>query len=224
MSQWISHRLSPDDWGMSPSINDACLDLAALGLVHTISVCVKRPYFFHRLDDLIEMQKCEKAKVAIHLDLDHSNCYLPWHCLWIPTSALKRELESQMAAAKDAGLRVESVNGHRHIHLYPGPLSLVRIWGLPLRLPSDRAHRASYYGGVAAALAFRANWRRAGYLRADDLATVREFSEKLSGFSELLCHPAREDDFSRITFTDSLRGERVQEYRSIFRILGEMNG
>ncbi len=193
-------------------------------MAHTVSVCVKRPYFFHRLNDLIEMQKAEKTKVAVHLDLDHSNCYLPWHCLWIPSPPLKAELESQKEAAEHAGICVNSVNGHRHIHLYPGPLSILRKWRLPLRLPSDRSHRASYYGGVAARLAFSADWRRAGYLRSDDLASVAEFSEKLAAFPELLCHPAKEDDFSRIIFSDSLREERVQEYQSIFRIVGERNG
>jgi predicted glycoside hydrolase/deacetylase ChbG (UPF0249 family) len=214
----LHRHLSPDDWGMSPSINDACLELAYANLTHTISVCVKRPFFRHRLDELIRLQKPGKTQVALHLDLDFpERC--AWHSLWWRTGNLEEEIEKQRSLFLESGLSLDSVNGHRHVHLYPGPLSVVSEWGLPLRLASDPSHWRSYVSGQVVRILKKAQWRKSGYLRPRDLTDIESLERKAGSFPELLCHPASRDDFSQIAFPDPLRSERVDEFNGIIRIL-----
>lgn len=209
-------RLSPDDWGFSPSVNTAILDLARRGLVHSVSLSVVREFVRHGLDELLGFQG---VRLSLHLDLSHSSAKVPYWQLWFGGRKLKEEIDRQLNIARSLGLRLDSLNGHRHVHFYPAVLRQLRCLGLPLRRMEDRAHWPSYLAGKLASVFYSGGWESCGYLRASDLKTKSRFRRKISSFPQTICHPASSLDLPLQQLDDSLRQARVSEFEGILRLL-----
>lgn len=213
-------RLSPDDWGFSPAINDAALELAGRGWAHTVSVSVRGAFVRHRLDELRRFQEAGLVRVALHLDLSDAGAGASR--LFRGGGALEAEVLEQLSRFEALGLRLESVNGHRHVQLYPAVFPLVARLGIPVRLMADPSHLRTFLPGRIWALSSQVRWERAGYLLPADLRSGAAFSAKLRRFPQVICHPAVKFDFAGMK--DRLRGERVDEYRRILHCAGEAGG
>ena len=214
-------RLSPDDWGFAPSINEAALHLARLGWVHTVSVAVLRPHFSHGISELREMQKAGCVRVALHFDLDFPERSLPTFSR-LSGKGVAAELDRQIDFFRASGLRLDSLNGHRHVHLFPAVARRVVATGLPLRRMFDTSHWPSFAMGCWTANRYRAPWESSGYLRGGDLKSREAFFAKVFApqFSQVICHPAVRDDFNEVQMVDPLRLARVEEYRWTLSFLG----
>lgn len=119
-----------DDWGMTPAINEAILELARAGALRSVSLITNLPYLSHGLGELASLPGVE---LALHVNLtlgpslarpartfgglrslvrdlalgriDH-----PW---------IREEIAAQHEAALAAGARVSLFDGHQHVHLLP---------------------------------------------------------------------------------------------------------
>ncbi|HEY8278370.1 MAG TPA: ChbG/HpnK family deacetylase [Bdellovibrionota bacterium] len=211
----LTHKLSPDDWGFAPSINEAAIALAERGLVHTVSVSVRRKFARHKIDELRDLQGEGQVRVALHLDFSFAGCKVRKIHLFTGHALAWREIHEQLWLFREMGLRLDSLNGHRHVHLYPGVLRDLRFAGVPLRLPADASHLGSCLAGLIVRVAKGITWERAGYLRGRDIAHASHLQRKLTKFPQLLCHPAAFDDFDKAEMADPLRGERVTEYNRL---------
>lgn len=214
LAQMAERKLSPDDWGFSPAINEAMLALAERGWVHTVSVLPEAPCVAQGVERLRAMQQEGKIQVALHFTA-------PLARLWHFSSA-RSALKKQAERLGSLGLRMDSINGHRHVHLHPFFLRAAReiFPHHPLRVMRDPAHFSSW---AASSLAHMwipgVNRQRCGYLLREDLASPESLARKLSAFEQVICHPAMRDDFASAGMTDRLRGERVEEYRLLREFL-----
>jgi predicted glycoside hydrolase/deacetylase ChbG (UPF0249 family) len=125
---------------------------------------------------------------------------------------VEQELDAQVRRALDAGLTIDHVDGHQHLHVLPGALErVVRVCerhGIrAMRLPLDPGTGPARLAGeakrlVVAALAWRARDRLPPWLRTPDSClgvaasgrldrrTLLRILDRLPpGTSELMCHP-----------------------------------
>lgn len=210
---------SPDDWGFSPSINEACLFLAERDLVNTVSISVTRGHWHHRLEELKNLKCQKKVRLALHLDLSYHGCQVARADWWFSKKAARHELTRQLSILTKGGLEIDSLNGHRHVHLYPAVLMAASELGLPLRLPADPAHPNSFYSALLLRWVWWVRWEKVGYLKPEDLENLASLQNKRLRFNSVICHPASQNDFSLIGATDPLKQERVDEFYSLRKLL-----
>jgi predicted glycoside hydrolase/deacetylase ChbG (UPF0249 family) len=67
----------------------------------------------------------------------------------IDMADVERELAAQIAAARDAGLTVDHLNSHQHVHMFPGLREVVVDLAHRFDVPAVRVTRAQGHGPVA---------------------------------------------------------------------------
>jgi predicted glycoside hydrolase/deacetylase ChbG (UPF0249 family) len=140
-----------------------------------------------------------------------------YHTGHIKLDEVERELRRQLDRLAEAGLAIGHLNSHQHLHALPGVfavvLRLARERGIGyVRLPVDRQPRRlptvrALLVAALAAYALRARrWVDAGAVALSDatigiteagrLTTARivRLLPKVSGLSELVCHPGVEEE------------------------------
>lgn len=238
---------SADDWGLSPAVNDAILELAEAGLLRSVSLFANLPHLGHGLGEL----ERTGVELAAHLNFtlgrpltenvpsltNRHGCFRGFRSFvargllgLISREEVRREAEAQLRALRTR-CKIESVNGHQHAHLLPWMATPVaeaaKAFGITkVRFMEDRAHLPSL-------LATR--WSRANYARAWPEAVLeptlylwptggwseRRLERKVARAAEraLLVHPAAEDDFAGLEFKDRLTAARVREFERLRRLV-----
>ena len=163
----IARRLivNADDFGLSPSVNQAVVTAHRDGILTTASLMVNEPGF----EEAIALAKQNpRLGVGLHLALSHGHAaLLPGEIPGLvnergefsnrPVSTglryfvrrdlreeLRREIKAQFEKFKATGLPLDHVNGHLHFHFHPRVFSM-----LASAVPSEL--------GLAARVACRAN-------------------------------------------------------------------
>jgi len=148
--QKIPTKISADDWGLSPAVNQGILHLAQGGVIKRVSLMANTRYLQQGLSELtaipgIELgihfnltygKPCQPHPPAIHPLLLNS-CFLPspfvFLMRWLnPRSQraqkgtfVRAELQSQLEILKNLGIRPKYLDGHHHIHLVPGLIDAI---------------------------------------------------------------------------------------------------
>lgn len=234
---------SADDWGLSPAVNEAILELARAGVLRSVSLFANLPYLEHGLNEL------ERAGVELAAHLNFTlgrplsdqvpslvnpegrfRAFRPflWRGLFglVCKEEVRREAEAQLRLL-GSRCAISSVNGHQHAHLLPWmaePIALAaKAFGIQkVRMMEDPAHRPSLLATRWSRGRYRRAWPEAELEPAHYLWPTGAWSpdrlaakiEKAEGRA-LLVHPATADDFYSVEFADSLRAERVREFRSL---------
>jgi hopanoid biosynthesis associated protein HpnK len=156
--------VNADDFGRSPSINQAVLRAHREGILTTASLMVNEP----GVDEAVRMaRENPKLGVGLHLALVCGAAALPASqiphlansngrfsndpvstgCRYFFSSACRKELqaeiEAQITKFHATGLPLDHVNGHLNLHLHPTVLTILldnaQRWGIrALRLTRDR--------------------------------------------------------------------------------------
>jgi len=155
--------VNADDFGRSPSINEAVIRAHREGILTTASLMVTG----EAAEEAVRLaRETPTLGVGLHLTLVHGSSVLPPSRIpglvdsrgqfsnqpalaglryWLRRGLreeLKAELAAQFERFRDTGLTLDHVNGHLHLHLHPVVFDLLaahsRDWGVKaLRLTRD---------------------------------------------------------------------------------------
>ncbi|OGR61574.1 MAG: hypothetical protein A2X36_07160 [Elusimicrobia bacterium GWA2_69_24] len=142
------------------------------------------------------------------------------------------ETGRQAGRVKALGVPLTGVEGHHHAHLLPpvfaAAAAALRDAGIDwVRLPADPGHAPSFLAGkaftgwlgcaVTAQVCRGFRLQRTLYLNAADRRSAAALDRKLLNADGLpvIVHPAQHDDLALMKHTDSLREERVAEFRKL---------
>lgn len=159
--------VNADDLGLHPSLDAGILRAHREGIVTSATLLVRGP----GAPEAVRRAKAQGLALGVHLALstrlacaapaaevptvapggrlragwaDFARAWLTGH---IRRVEVERELEAQLARARELGADVDHLDAHQHLHLLPGirPLveTLARREGLPVRWP-DRLPRLSW--------------------------------------------------------------------------------
>lgn len=149
-AQWKA-TFTADDWGMSPGINAAILEMAQKGLIKRISILAGSPFVKHGLDELL---KIPNLQFGLHFNLtlfpplfeEQQDAFSPfmdqvsfhykplWKLNWIWLSPFNRAatraaafdaFKGQLEKLRSLKVPVTYFDGHQNVHLLPGLFSLV---------------------------------------------------------------------------------------------------
>jgi hopanoid biosynthesis associated protein HpnK len=161
-----SRRLivNADDFGRSPSINQAVIRAHREGILTTASLMVAEP---HAAEAVALARETPRLGVGLHLALVHGTSVLPVETIpqlvnaakefsnnapgagwrYFASTRCRAQLRDEIAAQFQkfhaTGLPLDHVNGHLHLHLHPVVFGILmenaREWGITaLRLTDDR--------------------------------------------------------------------------------------
>lgn len=154
-------RITADDWGFSPGVNEGILELAKLGVVSNVAVAVNMPFWKNYWKDLLSV---EGVEISLHLNFCFGPSIEKVPSLINPRTGefynlsqfalrslmgkvspedLQKETQAQidlLQSAMNSPLR--TINGHQHCHLVPGVMKailpiLIRTEVKRIRLPWD---------------------------------------------------------------------------------------
>ncbi len=147
-----------DDYGMSPGINTAVERLHQAGRLSSVSIMTNRPWSAAALD---YARQADDLRSGVHLNLttgrprlpmdqaatlvDQDGNFMPIALLLrrllagrVDRDELRRELETQIEAALDAGLAIQHLDSHMHFHAIPSLGQLVCDLALRYDVPAVR--------------------------------------------------------------------------------------
>lgn len=221
-----------DDWGMSPSINDAIIALIEKKLIYSVSILVEAEFIDYRLNDLLEYHKSNEIMLSFHFNLTYGTNYRS--PLDLISSYIFKKLDKglievllmkQLAIAKEKKINFDIIDGHHHVHLLPFVFSVMdKNFGIikikKIRLMIDKSHLSSFLLSLLNIQLYKKQmmkWEKeeCGYLLESDLQTEDIFNKKIVKFNRLIIHPARYNDFDQINFYDKLTTQRVNEFIKI---------
>lgn len=155
--------INADDFGLREQVNRTIIDGCAAGLLSATSVLANMPASAQALALARDHRDLD---VGIHLNLScgepaapvsrvrslvrEDGRFQPMMCAWlwkmlrsrVRTEEVRIEFEAQIGRVVDAGVRPTHLDGHHHVHLFPGilPLAidLARRFGIPaVRVPRE---------------------------------------------------------------------------------------
>jgi predicted glycoside hydrolase/deacetylase ChbG (UPF0249 family) len=165
-----------DDLGLDAAANDGIERALAAGLVREVSLVVTGPYAER---GAAIARAAKGAGVGLHLNLtegdaltglvpgvtDRAGRFLGLPSLLFLASIgrvrdVRREVDAQLARLRELGFAPSHLNGHHHVHLFPGVreavADAVREAGIRhVRLPVERTPRLSATRWLCARLAAR---------------------------------------------------------------------
>src|SRR5438067_1188540 len=114
--------LTADDWGLSPEINDAILELARRKIIARVSIMVRQVSVTYKLKDLLEIPNITHG---LHFDLTSTQQKRPLPLLfeWLFSWGARRkklkdevrqELRSQLEKAETLGIKISYFDSHEH--------------------------------------------------------------------------------------------------------------
>lgn len=146
MIDWRHNHLTADDWGLNPAVNDAILELARQGIVTRVGILPEMGATAYRLKELQDLP----VSIGLHFNLTEkqepvSRGRLFFQLLFGFKSSreIAAELRHQLQALQMLNLKVQYVDGHEHVHIFPGVLRaaapvLAEFGITQMRLPYDR--------------------------------------------------------------------------------------
>lgn len=235
-------RLTADDWGMSPGVNDGIYELARVGMIRRVSVLANAKYVDYRLDDL---KKLPGVTFGLHYDLTHktdgdylspARYLLSWFIIvgsWRRHRVLDacRELKNQLDRLESLGIKATHMDGHHHMHLAPGLLphllpEISKRGIKEIRCPFDSRlwFTKKFILNILSLIAknhIRSLPRsvlkvpKFNYPFWSDFLNVGSFRKSLVTHpdSDFMTHPALEDDLEKVGDPDIYRWQRVHEFR-----------
>ena len=153
-------NFTADDWGMSPGINAAILEMAMRGLIKRVSILAGSPFVKHGLDELLQIPGLQ---FGLHFNLtlfpplfeEQQDAFSPfmdtvsfhykplWKLNWIWLSPFHRSasraaafdaFKGQLEKLRTLKVPVSYFDGHQNVHLLPGLLTLIHPelvkWGI----------------------------------------------------------------------------------------------
>lgn len=197
-----------DDWGLSPAVNEAILELARRGHLLSVSCMAGLEFTGYRIGELAALGP-EGPEIFLHFNLTFGNPLSP--AAEVPSLGGKRgfhshpvllarslsgrirageaakELTAQWNALERLGVTIAGVDGHHHIHLLPAISSAVARFlagksHLRARMMVDRSHWPSYLLSAAFRMLRGGAFERVQeclYLRPSDLRSKEAFFGKL---------------------------------------------
>ena len=225
-------KFCADDWGMSPSINDAILDLIENKLIYSVSIIIGGKYVDYRLRELLLLQKTNEVKLSLHFNLTYKHEFrspiqvlIAYALRRINYSSVRKELLNQIKIAESKEIHFDMIDGHHHIHLLPFVFKVInqnvdKININAIRVMNDILHFTSYSVSLMVSILFKKelkNWILidCGYLLASDLKSNESIASKTKKFERLIIHPAKYYDFDKVDFSDSLKEQRILEFQKI---------
>ena len=171
--------VNADDFGRSPSINEAVIQAHVSGMLTTASLMVGEASF----TEAVELAKKQpRLGVGLHLTLSCGRATLPpeeikgladtsgnfgdnpaavgWRYFFRRElhAPLRREIHAQFEKFQATGLRLDHVNGHQHLHLHPTVLRILMADADQLGIRHVRLTRDPFW--LNARLASGAWWYR----------------------------------------------------------------
>lgn len=237
-------EITADDWGISPGVNQAILELARLGIIRRVSILARSRYLREGLE---ELRSIPGLSLGLHFELtfDRPGALTAEGLLarWLnPFSdrdrlrrEARRELDAQLAALLEAGVRPAYLDGHQHVHLVPGVIDalaepLLRAGIRQVRLPYDPGLWLTPKAAInLLSLVTRSRLRAHGFVslrcfypRARHFMDPGRLRASLArrGGAEVIVHPSVTDDFDRLRIPDPYSAGRVLEFRALRMLAG----
>lgn len=233
-----SPLFSADDWGLSPGVNWGILELAKAGVIQQVSIMSDAPFVNVGLDELKQQRH---VRLGLHFNLTHDKKFAgPGKLLFKSLTDfsaksrfrnyVREQLESQLNTLEQLGVRVSHIDGHHHIHVFPGIIDDVigaatsknirnlrlpldkKLWNtrrFPLVWLSNRAQKKMDLGGL------RYNFFL--YPQSEHFANASVLNDFIqsSPDSEIIVHPAETDDLHVHSINDTYTTGRVREYQTL---------
>ncbi len=235
-------RITADDWGMSPAVNEGILQLVEKGIVKRVSMLADAPFLEVKLSELLN----HSIECGLHFDLTLKNRKTevnPFNAANLfstlfdlkktpqtKVNAFKQECLRQLEILKKHRVTVSYLDGHQHVHLLPfvatGVASAMKEFGVStVRNPySHRLWQTKKFAINLLSLVGIRSYKKRGikatsclYPQKNAHSSTEELNSflKLSPESEFIVHPAVKNDFNEVGCEDTYRDERVQEFKSL---------
>lgn len=161
--------VTADDYGLSRGTNRAVEELARAGRLSAVSVMAHDSADLGSLDRLAEACLSSGAAIALHLCFTEGSIASDFRSLFVAALARPALLRAIADAADEQadrlvarGVRVDALNAHEHVHLFPPIWPIVvslarRLGARILRAALGQRVRPSRAGALA--IASRACWR-----------------------------------------------------------------
>lgn len=236
-TQWL---ITADDWGMSPGINAGILELAKSGVVRRTSAMAESRYLQEGLLELRQLAEKKELEIGIHFNLTHekrspSQVFL--RALGPHQKVFKREVQAefqkQIMLLLRAGIQPTYLDGHHHIHLVPGVIEalakdLHRHGIQSIRLPADPSlWSTSRFPLLILSWLAKSKLKKLGfqflpcfYPRTSHFHDLGSFCSALTEKAshrptEVIVHPASQNDLETLGIPDSYTAGRVQELQTL---------
>lgn len=232
-------RFIVDDWGMSPAINEAALYLAERGHLYGISVLPQSRFYSYKLNEIL----ATGVKVGCHANFtfDISEGVKPNRLQWITVTQrivsaaakglffsekIASILEQQAQWVKNHVGQLDYLDGHHHIHLYPGILGaskkLCSDLGIPFRVVADKRFKSNFTLAMfAKSRSHQSEYFECLYLSKEEHEDKNLLREKLNKSKGQLIaiHPATREDFIENGVMDQYIAGRVCQFSQLKAIL-----
>lgn len=234
-------RFIVDDWGISPAVNEAALYLAQRGCLYGISVIPYSRFSDYKMNEIL----ATGVQVGCHINLTFNteptgaDTASSWFLVGAKICAsvlsafvpfLRKKLFSQvMSQAKwvqgHFG-RLDYLDGHHHIHLYPGILGATqKISGqlhIPFRVILDKSFKSNFLLGLWAKInSNNKDYFECLYLSMSDLEDMQTLERKVRNSLGLpvAIHPATKNDFIENKVDDHFIEGRVYQFQRLKDVL-----
>lgn len=238
-------ELTADDWGMSRAINQGILDLARRRIVKNVSIMAEAEFVEEGLE---ELKKIPGIKLGLHFNLTYpagEQCVQKPSRLfanWIFSSKEKKQklkkqaidaIKNQLRVLQKLGIQPAYMDGHHHIHILPGFISLaapvLKVYGVQrIRVPY---HFALWFSSrwilCLLSMFARKEVQQEGFFTSSFYyPTLRDFRDharlrqklSLAKTSEVIAHPACGSALEFSEINDIYRNERFIEYCSLRKL------
>lgn len=224
----LPDAITADDWGMSPAINRAIVDLARRGIVGRVSMLADAPHLRDSLDDLWSAGALTRVEYGLHFDMKMPPGRFLLRWLTSRTAmggTVRAELRRQLDALAAAGITATYIDGHQHVHIVPGFIAAIapvlEERGIrTVRLPYDRSLWLTRLMPINVLSIFLRRdlesrglqYRRVIYPQPKHLRDAARLRKHITRWpdAEVIVHPATERDFE-----DDYGSDRVREYRML---------
>lgn len=232
-----------DDWGISPSVNKAILNLVEKNIVKRVSIMSNEKYVNYYLSDLLSFDDLE---LGLHVNLTHSSVFDSVGKLlrfslnpFIDKELDKKieeEIESQIQSAIKKEIKISYIDGHHHCHVFPKInnkiIDLAQKHGIQkARLPFcvnnflDQKIILNLFS-VLTYFKFKKmkiDSHKFYYPRYEKLNNKQELIKKLKNKKgyEVITHPSTENDFELLSVKDNYTSGRIHEYNLLMEFINE---
>ena len=218
--------VTADDVGLHRGMTDGALQAHESGIVTACSVVANGAAFNHAVERLrdhpnlsvgVHLALVEERPVAADVEslvgasgILHGSYYdfIPrYFARRIRIDEVEREFRAQIEAILGAGITLQHVNGHQHLHLLPRIFSVVQRLAEEYRIPYVRIVDEKKHGrglrdmsvavlsrlgrAARARSRLRTNDRTIGVTHAGHVSTASVIAllDDVDGVTELVCHP-----------------------------------
>ena len=128
-------RIIADDFGLIKSVNDGIVFLLKEGKISGASLMANGEAFEDAIAQLSGIQTAnvgahlvlveEKSLSGMNLPKNHRTFFVRYILGLIKLSDIEKELRAQIKKITNAGVKINFVNSHQHLHLLPGIMGIV---------------------------------------------------------------------------------------------------